>query len=68
MIAAKAPEIQVEVYPMWNRRTLTGYPLRWRTRNPNTGRVKSYASKDAALAAVAHVPAAAIKVWDHVRR
>lgn len=68
MTAPATTEIEVEVYPMWNRRTLTGYPLRWRTRNPNTGRVKSYASKDLALAAVSHVAEAAIKVWDHVRR
>ncbi len=68
MTAPAATAIEVEVYPTFNKRTGTGYPLRWRTRFVPNGRVKNYPSREAALATVAHVAEAAVKVWDHVRR
>ena len=60
---------EVEVYPIFNTRTNSGYPLRWRTRNPNNGRVKSHPTQDAALAAIPDsVKQSAIKIWNHIRR
>lgn len=64
-----ATDVEIEVYPIFNRHTHTGYPLRWRTRNPVNGRVKSYKDQAAALASIpARVKQSAIKVWNHIRR
>lgn len=62
--------IDVEVYPIFNRRTGSGYPLRYRWRTPHNGRVKSYASKDAAIAAVGRLFSGFVNIieQDHVRR
>lgn len=65
-------EPDIEVYPMFNRRTRSGYPVRYRWRTPLNGRVKSYATPEACIAAVHElfpgVKDAAIKVFNHIRR
>lgn len=67
-----ATDVEIEVYPIFNRRTRSGYPVRYRWRTPHNGRVKSYATPEACMAAVQQlfpgVKDAAIKVFNHIRR
>lgn len=62
--------LEVEVYPIFNRRTGSGFPLRYRWRTPHNGRTKSYPTKDAAIAAVGQLFDGFINITEqeHVRK